>query len=95
MQGNAELILRHREVFEDDSQIEMVISRVPRPVPPATHAFKYRLVYAVEGARVVGYDNERGKGDHCHLDGRQYPYAFVGIDQLSADFLNEVGRRRP
>ena len=21
--------------------------------------------------RIVGFDNERGKGDHCHLDGQE------------------------
>jgi hypothetical protein len=28
-----------------------------------------RAVYSLNGVRVVGFDNERGKGDHCHLDG--------------------------
>lgn len=38
--------------------------------------------------------NERGKGDHCHLGGKQHPYAFIDIDRLLADFLIEVERRR-
>lgn len=44
--------------------MEMVVWRVPKPVPPCGHCFKYRLVYVVNGTRVIGYDNERGKGDH-------------------------------
>jgi hypothetical protein len=38
--------------------VEIVIWRVPRPVPPSGHPFKYRLVYVAGGERVVGYDNE-------------------------------------
>jgi len=40
-------------------------------VPPCGHAFKYRLVYVLNGERLVGFDNERGKGDHQHLDGKE------------------------
>ena len=43
----------------------------PTPVPPTEHSFKYRAVYALNGERIVGFDNERGKGDHCHLDGQE------------------------
>jgi hypothetical protein len=68
----------------------MVVWRVPRPVPPAAHAFKYRLVFVRGGERLVGYDNERGKGDHKHLLGQQMVYVFVDIDRLIADFLGDV-----
>jgi len=38
----------------------------------------------------VGFDNERGKGDHFHLNDAEYPYTFIGIDPLIEDFLAEV-----
>ncbi len=44
--------------------VEIVIRQVPEPVPPSEHPYKYRLVYVEEGKRMVGYDNERGKGEH-------------------------------
>ena len=47
--------------------VEIVIWRVPKLVLPSEHSFKYRLVYIVDGERIVGYDNERGKGDHTHI----------------------------
>jgi hypothetical protein len=72
----------------------MVVWQVPSPVPPARHSFKYRLVHIVEGRRVLGYDNERTKGDHRHVKGRQEPYAFISIDQLLADFVAEVNELR-
>jgi Family of unknown function (DUF6516) len=59
-------------------------------VPPSEHPFKYRLVFARDGKRLVGYDNERGKGDHRHLGARQLTYRFVDIDTLVADFLRDV-----
>ena len=59
-------------------------------VQPSEHVYKYRLVYLVEGRRVIGFDNERGKGDHMHRDERQSPYKFVDVDQLIDDFIREV-----
>lgn len=88
----SELITRYRSVAADGSLIEMVVWRVPEPVPPSEHQYKYRLVYVVAGARVVGFDNERGKGDHRHFDGAELPYRFVTVDQLIEDFLVEVER---
>jgi len=46
------------------------------------------------GQRVVGFDNERGKGDHCHLDGKEIPYKFLGTDKLIEDFIAEIEKRR-
>jgi len=63
-------------------------------VPPTTHGFKYRLVYVCDGKRIVGFDNERGKGDHMHLDGQEYPYEFISLEQLIEDFILEVEKRR-
>jgi len=65
---------------------------VPTPVPPSSHGLKYSLVFIVEGVRRVGYDNERGKGDHRHLADREEPYCFTSVEQLMADFLADVRR---
>lgn len=89
----AELLKHHHQRLSNGGLIEMKIWKLPCPVPPCEHAFKYRLVYVLEGIRMVGFDNERGKGDHKHLDGKQYAYRFVSIDQLLDDFLSEIERR--
>jgi hypothetical protein len=47
----------------------------------------------LNGKRIAGFDNERGKGGHKHLDGKESAYRFVSIDQLLDDFLAEVERR--
>lgn len=59
----AELITRFRDVTPDGGLIEFVVWRLPEPVPPCGHLFKYRLVFILAGQRVIGFDNEHGKGD--------------------------------
>lgn len=90
----AELITRFKDVTEDGGIIELVVWRVPRPVPPSSHGYKYRAAYSVNGARVVGFDNERGKGDHCHRGGREQPYAFTTVEALVEDFIAAVDAAR-
>ena len=88
----AELITRFRDIADDGTGLEMVVWRVPDPVPPSGHRFKYRLVCVESGRRVVGFDNERGKGDHKHFGDREEPYTFVDVDRLIDDFIQEVER---
>jgi hypothetical protein len=85
----ATLIFRTRDAYAGGI-IEIVIWSVPRPVPPSQHAFKYRLAYARDGQRVVGYDNERGKDDHRHLRDTEKPYRFKDVPTLLADFMRDV-----
>lgn len=83
------LLRRIRETC-DQGVIEGVIWEVPEPVSPSEHRIKYRLAYLVAGARVISYDNERGKGDHRHLRGREAPYVFTDVPTLIRDFLRDV-----
>lgn len=90
----AELITRFKDLTPEGGLIEFVVWRLPKPVPPCGHPFKYRLVFVVDGQRVIGFDNERGKGDHWHIDGVERPYAFVDVDRLIEEFIGEVERWR-
>ena len=90
----AQLITGFKNVNPDGSIIELVVWRVPKPVPPSLHFYKYRAVYVVNGKRTVGFDNERGKGDHSHLDGVEAPYNFTTVEQLVEDFIAAVDARR-
>ena len=90
----AELITRFKDLTPEGDVIELVVWRLPRPVPPSTHGFKYRAAYVVGGVRVLGYDNERGKGDHRHVGGRELPYTFTSVDQLVEDFIAAVDAAR-
>ena len=91
----AELVIRFKDITPDGAVIELVVWRLPRPLPPSAHGYKYRAAYSVDGVRLVGFDNERGKGDHCHLDGKELPYAFAGVERLVEDFIAAVAARRP
>ncbi len=88
----ATLLLRQRIIVAEDAFAEVVIWRVPQPIVPSEHAFKYRLAYVVGGECVLRYDNERGKGDHRHLGAAEERYAFSSPEQLMADFEAEIAR---
>ena len=49
---------------------------------------KYSLFYGRLGTREVGYDNERGKGDHRHFKGAETQYRFSSVEQI--DFWSDV-----
>jgi hypothetical protein len=78
----AELLRRERIVYPDGALVEMVVWRVPR--------YKYSLAYIVGGKRVLGYDNERGKGDHRHFGGIEESVTFTSIRALVDRFVGEV-----
>jgi hypothetical protein len=44
--------------------------------------------------REVGYDNERGKGDHRHIQGVETPYQFSTVERLITGFWSDVGTLR-
>ncbi len=90
----AELLFRQRIDYDGGAIVEMVLWRVPSSVPPSTHGLKYSLFYGRSGVRKVGYDNERGKGDHRHFQGAETDYAFSTVERLIADFWSDVRRLR-
>ena len=89
MKKDAELLYREKRSYAGGI-IEMVVWKLPAPIPPSGHSFKCRLVYVRDGKRMVGYDNERGKGDHKHLGERELHYRFVNEAKLLADFWQDV-----
>jgi hypothetical protein len=92
--ARAELLFRERIEFDDGDIVEIRLWRTPEPVPPSEHRLKYSLFYGRPGQRMVGYDNERGKGDHRHLRGVEEPYAFSSVERLLEDFRADVRRAR-
>jgi len=90
----AKLITRFKDVTPDGGVVELVVWRVPEPVSPSSHGFKYRAACSINGVRLVGFDNERGKGDHCHLDGVERPYIFNSVEQMIEDFIAAVHAAR-
>ena len=46
--------------------------------------------YAIDCVRAGGIDNERSKGDHCHIRGVERSYRFTSVEQLVEDFIAAV-----
>ena len=82
----AELLLRERLWLSETAKVELVIWRVPKPLAGCLHSFKYRLALVAGDICVMRYDNEAGKGDHKHVEEREVPYRFIGLETLQADF---------
>ncbi len=85
-------LLRNRIVLAENRFAELVIWRLPRPLPGSKHSFKYRLAYIVNEVCVLRYDNESGKGDYKHWSEEESDYEFVGSDKLLADFQADIER---
>ena len=88
----AALLVRTRITYSDTAFAELVLWQVPKPVAGSAHGFKYRLAYVVAGVCAVRYDNEVGKGDHRHFDGKQSTYVFTTPERLIADFQHDIAR---
>jgi hypothetical protein len=87
-------IFYDRKDYSDGAIVELTVWQVPKPVLGSTHDFKYSLFYGYHNKRLAGYDNERGKGDHRHLEGREEPYIFTTVEDLIADFIADVRKFR-
>jgi Family of unknown function (DUF6516) len=86
----ATLLVRTKEVRDDGTIVEIVVWELPEPLPPSAHRYKYRLFYGTEGRSRIRYDNERGKGDHRHVDDKESSYTFSTLEQLLDDFERDI-----
>ncbi len=91
MSPKASLIIHDKQIDQHGNTTVIRLWRVSVDDERA-HGIKYSLVYVSQGQRVVGYDNERGKGDHKHIEDSELPYCFTDLRQLKADFLEDVAR---
>ena len=85
-------LVRTRIAFSASAFAELVLWQLPEPVAGSAHGYKYRLAYVVNGICVLRYDNEAGKGDHRHFDGKESLYKFSTPEQLIADFQHDIAR---
>ena len=83
-----------KQSFSDGSILEVTVWRLPRADGERPHGLKYSLYYGKNGTRLVGYDNEKGKGDHRHIGPIEENYVFTTLEQLMSDFQADVRRMR-
>ena len=91
---DARLIENRKLTLDGGAIIQIKIWRLPGFTAERPHGLKYSLSYGRKGERIVGYDNEAGKGDHRHYRGRQENYRFATYEKLISDFLNDVKKER-
>lgn len=92
--NKAVLLLSRKTLYDDGSIIQVRVWSVAAPVPPSEHGYKCSLFYGRAGERIVGYDNEKGKGDHKHIQGRETSVRFETMDQLIDQFFADVAAVR-
>ncbi|WP_353239295.1 DUF6516 family protein [Limnohabitans sp.] len=85
-------IFYDKAVLPDGFIVEMVIWQLPTSSPERPHGLKYRLYFGRDRQRIVGYDNERGKGDHKHILDVEKRYKFTTPEKLVEDFLADIER---
>jgi hypothetical protein len=86
----ATLIQNRRLDLRNGTIIQIRIWKLPDTTDERPHGLKYSLFYGRPGERIVGYDNERGKGDHRHYRDREEVYTFTTMEKLIADFWTDV-----
>ena len=91
----ATLLAHTKDIRDDGSIVEVVIWELPEPLLGSAHSYRYRLFYGVAGTSRVRYDNERGKGDHRHLDDLEEKYTFTTVERLLDDFERDIAKWRP
>jgi len=92
---DARLIYREKFVYADGSIREMVLWQLPQKSTDRPHGLKYRLYYGLaDGTCLVLYDNETGKSDHRHINGKEEHYRFKNVETLVADFLSDIEQAR-
>jgi len=88
----ATLIYDRKLLLPEGTILQIRIWRLPQANVERPHGLKYSLFYGRPGERIIGYDNEAGKGDHRHYRDREEPYVFETMDTLIADFEADVRR---
>lgn len=78
---------KHKTPEEDIIEINIWKVEKSKEFP---YGIKYRLVYTHKNIRILGYDNERAKGDHKHYLNIEKNYKFVNVNKLLDDFENDV-----
>lgn len=91
----AVLVMDDRYPQGDSAFVAIRVFKLTESLPGSRHMLKYSLAYVVDGVCVLRFDNETGKGDHIHRNGKEAPYSFASLDKLLVDFWTAVDNWRP
>jgi hypothetical protein len=85
----AELVIHQKIRTTNGVVVEVKVWRVAKSVH-FPEGFKYSFYAVLAGEVLVGYDNHAPKGHHRHIEGREDPYLFRGVDRLRDDFARDL-----
>ena len=88
------LLYHDKADWPDGSIVEMTIWQLPMVSKERPHGLKYSLFFGRPDQRIIGYDNESGKGDHRHHGDVEQGYVFTDVETLIADFMADVRKER-
>lgn len=90
----AALLIDEKVVWPDGDIAQIKVWLLPAASAERPHRLKYSLFFGRPGERIIGYDNESGKGDHRHYRDAQEPYVFTSLAGLLNDFHGDVAAER-
>lgn len=90
----AQRLIHYKKRLADGLFKEIKVWRLLESMPGCLHPYKYSLALIARDRCVLRYDNERGKGDHKHVDDQELRIEWGGLDALLADFDRDIQRWR-
>ncbi len=82
-----------RTYFEKGEFVEIRVYEVERG-KFFPEGIKYSMNFIKNGLCILRYDNERGKGHHKHLKGKEVKLEFKDVNNLKRAFMEEVSAIR-
>lgn len=89
MRNVASVILSEKILFSGGWILQIRVWKLPAATQEPSRA-QILAFLGRAGERVIGYDNEAGKGDHRHHRELEERYDFRALDTLIADFTADV-----
>jgi len=90
----ARLLLRERRIIAEDRFAEIVIWRLPRPAEGSAHRFKYRMALGSIRFACFALTTKPARAITSISVETEVPYNFTKLEQLVADFWDEVAQWR-
>jgi len=88
-----ELLYHIKRLLPEGDIMEIKIWKIPLS-DNFPEGIKYSMVYIHKNERIIGYDNERGKGHHKHYFGKEEKISFNDWNDLVEMFKEDVKRLR-
>ncbi len=87
----SKLIYHHKALIQNKFLLELKLRIFESPPERFPDSIKYNLLFLEikTGKRII-FDNHLPKGDHYHINDKEFPYNFINEDILINDFKNLV-----